>query len=341
MADSLEFIPLARRDAVRAALVLVAGGHDPGLDAGRMALLKGGVSGAVICRVDRGGRSFALRLEPGRIALEHRRRGFAAMEAAAARGVAPRVYFADPADGIAIMDFVDARPIATHPGGRRGIAGELGSLIRMVQTTEPFPAMLGNSEDMIASALQSLAESGLFAAGSLDPHRDALARIRAAMPWDPSSLVSSHNDPNPRNLLFDGVRLWLVDWELASRNDPLFDLAIATTEIADTPDLEAVLLTAAIGRLPDVTLRARVHVVRQVTRLFYGCIALDAAMAERSDRPDNLDALSPAQFKAAASQGRLAPDEIGYAFGKMSLAAFIDGCSTQDFEQSLALASGA
>jgi aminoglycoside phosphotransferase (APT) family kinase protein len=62
--------------------------------------------------------------------------------------------------------------------------------------------------------------------------------------------VSSHNDPNPRNLLFDGIRLWLVDWELASRNDHLFDLAIATTEIADTPDLETALLTAAFGRAP-------------------------------------------------------------------------------------------
>jgi hypothetical protein len=78
--------------------------------------------------------------------------------------------------------------------------------------------------------------------------------------------------------------------------------------------------------------------VRQLTRLFYGCIALNAVMAGRSEREDNLDALSPAQFQAAAANGRLAPGEIGYAFGKMSLAAFIDGCSARDFEQSLALA---
>jgi hypothetical protein len=172
----------------------------------------------------------------------------------------------------------------------------------------------------------------------LGRHRDELARIRAAVPWDPSSLVSSHNDPNPRNLLFDGVRLWLVDWELASRNDRLFDLAIATTDIANTPDLEAALLASALGRPPDATLRARLRIVRQLTWLFYGCIALDAVMTGRSQREDSLDALSPAQFQAAAAQGRLAPDEIGYAFGKMVLAAFIDGCSTQDFEESLALA---
>jgi hypothetical protein len=37
----------------------------------------------------------------------------------------------------------------------------------------------------------------------------------------------------------------------------------------------------------------------------------------------------------------LASDEIGYAFGKMSLAGFIDGCSTREFEDSLLLAAGA
>jgi aminoglycoside phosphotransferase (APT) family kinase protein len=331
----LDGIPPERREAVRAALASCTRGHD----VGPITLLKGGVSGALIYRVDTGRRSLALRIEPERIALEHRRRGFACMEAAAAIDVAPRVFFADPAAGIAVMDFIDAKPIATHPGGRAGVARELGALVGRIQTTTPFPRMLGGDEDMIASVLQSLEMSGLFAAGLLERHRDELARIRAAVPWDPLSLVSSHNDPNPRNLLFDGVRLWLVDWEMGSRNDRLFDLAIATTEIANTPDLEAALLTAALGRPPDATLRARLRVVRQLTRLFYGCIVLDAVMAGRSKREDSLDALSPAQFQAAAAQGRLAPGEIGYAFGKMSLAAFIDGCSTREFEESLALAT--
>jgi thiamine kinase-like enzyme len=38
--------------------------------------------------------------------------------------------------------------------------------------------------------------------------------------------VSSHNDSIPSNILFDGDRLWLIDWESAYRNDPLVDVAI-------------------------------------------------------------------------------------------------------------------
>ena len=41
--------------------------------------------------------------------------------------------------------------------------------------------------------------------------------------------VSSHNDVLPRNVLFDGKRLWLIDWENGNRNEPLADLATAST----------------------------------------------------------------------------------------------------------------
>jgi len=69
--------------------------------------------------------------------------------------------------------------------------------------------------------------TGLFAPGALDPYTERLERIREAYLWVPTISVSSHNDPVPRNVLFDGERLWLIDWESAYRNDPLVDVAIA------------------------------------------------------------------------------------------------------------------
>ena len=37
--------------------------------------------------------------------------------------------------------------------------------------------------------------------------------------------VLSHNDPNPSNLVHDGARLLLLDWDNAGPNDPFVDLA--------------------------------------------------------------------------------------------------------------------
>lgn len=334
--DPLHAIPAAQRDAADAALAAAFGRGA----LGEVRLLKGGVSGALIYRVEVGGRPCVLRLEPERIALEHRRRGFDAMSAAARAGVAPAVHHADPVAGVAVMDFVEARPLSEHPGGALGLARELGGQVARIQATEPFP-ILGDGGDLIAALLDSLAASGLFASGLLDRHRQGLAQIRAACPWDPSGFVSSHNDPNPRNMLFDGRRVWLVDWELAARNDPLFDVAILTTELAARPELEAALLTAAFGRAPDPALGARVAVTRLLTRLFYGCIVLESLGGGAGPAEVSLDGLTPAGFQAAVADGRLGSGEAAtaHAFGKMSLRAFVDGVAAPGFEAQLALAA--
>jgi aminoglycoside phosphotransferase (APT) family kinase protein len=332
MADGLDLIPANRREAARTALAVAFGAR--AIDGVR--LLQGGVSGALIWRVDAGGRSCLLRMEPERIALNHRQRGYACMTAAAAAGVAPTLGYADAVAGVAVMDFVEARPLSEHPGGPAGLVQALGELIARIQATAPFP-LLSDQADVIAALLAGLDASRLFAPGLLDPHAEGLARIRAACPLNSASFVSSHNDPNPRNMLFDGRRVWLVDWELASRNDPLFDIAILTTELAATPELEDLLVSAALGRPSDPAIRARLVVTRLLTRLFYGCIALEAfAGAPRSGPGASLDALTPAGFRAAVAEGRLAGgSEIAWAFGKMSLAAFVEGLSAPAFDAAL------
>ncbi len=268
MAEGPGLIPAERCEAARTALAAAFGAR-PVVG---WRLLQGGVSGALIWRVEVGERSYVLRLEPERIALNHRLRGYACMTAAAAVGVAPAVHHADPVAGVAIVDFVEARPLSEHPGGPGGLARALGDLMARIQATPPFPP-LSSEADVIAALLANLDASGLLAPGLLDRHAEGLARIRAACPLHPSSFVSSHNDPNPRNMLFDGQRVWLVDWELAFRNDPLFDIAILTTELAATPDLEDLLVAAWAGRPSDPAMRARLAVTRLLTRLFYGCIA--------------------------------------------------------------------
>ncbi len=335
MAGEIAMIPEARRDGVRTALRAVFGTWT----VGEFRPIIGGVSGALIFRFDVRRRPYVMRLEPERIALHDRQRGFACMIAGAAAGAAPPVHYADPASGVTIVDFVSGRPLSEHPGGPAGMVRALGALTARMQATTPFP-MLGDYPEMIGVMLTALSGSGLVAPGLLDPHAEGLARIRAALPWEASSLVSSHNDPNPRNILFDGQRLWLIDWELAFRNDPLVDVAILTTELAETPDLEDVLLEAAFGRTPDRALRARLSVMRLLTRLFYGCIVLENFVGAPRSTPDaNLAAFTPAAFRAAVADGRLASGapETAYAFAKMSLAAFIDGLAAPGFDEVLEL----
>jgi aminoglycoside phosphotransferase (APT) family kinase protein len=328
-------IPSNRREDARSAMT-AAFGRAP------LKALQRVTSGAsaLIYRIEVADRPYLLRLDSlQRDEVRNPERAYLCMRTAVEAGIAPALHHADPTAGVAIMDYVPERPLSDYPSGREGLARDLGDLVARLQATPAFPPV-ANYLTVLKGLLDRLLGSRLFNVGLLDPHQEGFERIRQAYPWDSSALVSSHNDPHPGNILFDGERLWLIDWETAYRNDPLVDVAIFTLYLAASPELEAMLLQSWLGRAPDRALRARLVLMRQLVRLFYAC-ASSLHAASPSAVPDtDLAALTPAEFRAAVDEGRLvlgAPEtqRIG---GKVALATFLAVLATPQFEEALVIA---
>ncbi|MGE0161247.1 MAG: phosphotransferase [Gemmatimonadales bacterium] len=304
--------------------------------------VRGGASGALTYRVDAGARSYLLRMETRRDRLRNPHQ-YTCMEIAAEAGVAPPLRHVDGEAGVALMDFLPERPLQEYPGGPASVARALGSLVARLQDTPVFP-VLHEYPALLRRMLAFLGSSGMFAEGLLDAHAEGFERVLEAYGWDASSRVSSHNDPNPRNILFDGRRLWLVDWEAACANDPLTDVAIVADNLAATPELEADLLHAWLGRAPDGLLRARLTLMRLLTRFYYAAILLSLSRRAQGEGPEtDLTALTPAELAAAVARGELEPasSEIMWALGKMTLAHFRAGLDADGLEEAMATARSA
>jgi hypothetical protein len=178
----------------------------------------------------------------------------------------------------------------------------------------------------------------MFSAGLLDPHAEGFERIRKAYPWNDSALVFSHNDPNPRNILFDGEQLWLIDWETSFRNDSMTDIAILANNVAPTRALEDILLQACLGHEPDRVGRARLTLMRPVTLLYYACIVLITFSRVQRSAPDSdLKAPSESEFGRALADGRLkaGTPEMMYVFGKLLLAAYLTSVHAPGVDEAL------
>jgi aminoglycoside phosphotransferase (APT) family kinase protein len=297
----------------------------------------GGASGALTYRVEAGGHhAYLMRMETRRDALRNPHQN-ACMRIAAEAGVAPPLRYLDDAAGVAIMDFLPQRPLAEFPGGPAALVRAAGELVARLQATPAFPFMADYPH--LIERLFAVAKTR-FAPGLLDPHEEGFRRIREAYRWDRDTLVSSHNDPNTQNLLFDGERLWLIDWETAYRNDPLTDIAIVANNLAPTPELETALVEACLGRAPDRLTRARLTLMRQIVRLYYGSLIFTAAVPPTGAPDASLAAPTEAEFMAAMQAGRLVmgnPQFIG-TLGKMSFAGFLAGLTAPGFEDALAVA---
>lgn len=71
----------------------------------------------------------------------------------------------------------------------------------------------------------------------------------------PLPLVFGHNDLLPANLLDDGRRLWLIDFEYAGFSTAMFDLAGLSSNAGFSEDESEALLQAYFGRAPEAPLR--------------------------------------------------------------------------------------
>jgi hypothetical protein len=200
-------------------------------------------------------------------------RHFSCMQAAAAAGLAPRVHYASPEDRISITDFVEAVPFPTTDALRR-----IPAALRTLHALPPFPVAPFNTTCTFllhkGPALDGFLQK--FRAANILPEHDLaellsqhnqLAAAYSSLDPDPAP---SHNDLfKPDNMLFDGSRLWIVDWEAAFQNDRYADLAVAANMLVANEAEEQIWLQEYFGAPPDQYQAARFYLMRQLAHMFY------------------------------------------------------------------------
>jgi aminoglycoside phosphotransferase (APT) family kinase protein len=323
------FAALAHADGARSALAAAFGRAR----IGPIVALTGGATTASAYRIEVGERSYLLRIEgePSPLRNPHQ---YASMRIAAEAGIAPQILYVDEAARIVVTDFIEQVPLEAYPGGPPALARALGELLARVQATEVFPYFV-EYPDIVARLFAHVRRTGLFAGGVLDQHVERLELLRGAYRTNSGRLVSSHNDVVPSNILFDGRRLWLIDWESAYCNDPLVDVAIVLDGIARSPEMEEALLGAWLGRAPDESIRERLDVVRALTRLYYAGVFLSASAAVSWVKEEiDLSVPSAVDFQRAIKAGRLTAGtgETKHILGKMFLASFLSGVAAPGFD---------
>ncbi|ATW27962.1 choline kinase family protein [Candidatus Formimonas warabiya] len=84
-----------------------------------------------------------------------------------------------------------------------------------------------------------------------DKMLEKVEEIKAAFDKYPQELAPCHNDPLCENWLDDNKGFYLIDWEYAGNNQPMFDLGALAIEAELSPDQERFLLKEYFGR--DIT----------------------------------------------------------------------------------------
>ena len=189
----------------------------------------------------------------------------AASQAAEKAGVSPRVIYHE--HGVLVLDFIEGRTLTAADmradslpaiellaRAHRDMAAYLqGPLL----TFWPFQVVQN-----YLKTLESLNGKRYANFGALWPKIGHLRSIVGQI-----SLVFCHNDLLAANFIDDGKRLWLIDWDYAGFNSPVFDLANFATnsELDETAERE--ILARYFGRAPDAQLWQQFNAMRCMSLL--------------------------------------------------------------------------
>ncbi len=330
-------IPEAKKDAVALALreaFGVTGFED-------IQRLTAGLSAAHVFRIVVRGSPYLLRVitstgaaaGPGQ---GDQTRHFACMRQAAEAGVAPRVWYSSASEGISITDFVEARPLP-----RTEALARLPVVLQALHASPPFPPLGAASHFQVMDgfvrrfeAAKILPESetgGLFA---------GYARVASVYPRHDSEMVSSHNDLNPTNILFDGDRVWLVDWEAGFRNDRYVDLLVVANFLVTNEAEEAAYLRAYFGEVADEYRRARFYLMGQILHTAYAALCmLMGSGGKPVDPAADVPEFREFHDRLWAQEFSLANGDAKVQYGRVHLHEALRNMRTERFEESLRIVS--
>ncbi len=214
----------------------------------------GGISNANFRVTDRG-RDFFVRIAedcPEHGVLRHNE--IAASRAAHAAGISPEVVYAAP--GALVIGFVDGVTLTPQAVREAHQRTRIVEFVRHAHRTIPRhlrgPAITFWVFHSIRDYRARLVEEDSRMAGELPRLLDTAARLERAV--GAVQLVFGHNDLLAANLIDDGTRLWLIDWEYGGFNSPLFDLANLASNNELDPTAEREMLARYFDREPDAAL---------------------------------------------------------------------------------------
>jgi thiamine kinase-like enzyme len=214
-------------------------------------LLKGGITNENYLVRDRGER-FVVRLaEDIPIHGIMRFNELAASRAAHAAGLSPEVVYAE--DGAMVLRYIDGKTLTPDDVRAPVMLERIVELIKRVHTEVPRhlrgPALIFWVFHVIRDYAASLRDLGSPHCVRLPVLLDCAVLLEREV--GTIELVYGHNDLLAGNLIDDGSRLWLIDWDYAGFNSPLFDLGGLTSNNELSADQEEWVLERYFGRRDD------------------------------------------------------------------------------------------
>ena len=177
-------------------------------------------------------------------------------------GLSPEVLFAD--EGVTVIRHIESKTLSETDIGKPAYLARIVDLMRRCHNDVPAylrgPALVFWVFHVIRDYAATLKEHASPRVPLLKDYLEIARELEATI--GPIELVFGHNDFMAANILDDGARLWLIDWDYAGFNSPLFDLGglASNNQLTETQELD--MLEFYYGSPPNMQLQHRYQAMK-------------------------------------------------------------------------------
>jgi len=290
--------------------------------------LTAGLSGAAVYGVTTTRGSFVLRVQSRRPDDDYFAQQLRILQRVSAAGIAPELVHSDASALATVSRRVVGTPLAralAEPAQRIAVLTNVVDRLRVLHGLDTAGVSARDPIPFARAAYEAVRHRAGFPpwAAALEPSIEEFSRV---LERDPRRVIS-HNDVNPGNLLWDGARAWLVDWEVAGLGHPHYDLATLAVFLRLDDDTAFELAAWHDGAPLDDVGRERMQALRRLVGVLAGLTFL-GLVDDLNVRPcpTKRDAPTLSDCYAALRSGQLSM-QTPYGAASMGLALLALGMS--------------
>jgi aminoglycoside phosphotransferase (APT) family kinase protein len=239
----------------------------------------GGLSGAKLYKVRVNAHDYLIRYTSGIFGRQEIHQEFYLQETMCHQHVTPTVHYANPDQGIIVMDFIDNQfPKGRSPSILNNIPNGVVRTIELMKTLHSTPCDINRLSYRVAKDYITYSHAGLPEAFLQSSYLDVIkAYIKKSWPED--QVVVTHNDFRSDNLLFNQT-FQLIDWELAGLSHPWYDLAYFCNYQATSHDQSADFFELYLERRPNEKELSTFRTLRGFAFVFSAVLCLPGLAAD-------------------------------------------------------------
>lgn len=192
------------------------------------------------------------------------------MKIASELGVTPKLHYADERTGVLIMDYIPNLRLTTQIQKCKGNTAPYYRLLaQTIKTLHKGPALSEKYEDIFSDVNRTAHASDRT---MLPP--ESLTVMDVVLPLEKvlkghQTNIPCHKELNGNNVLFDGKKIYFIDFESSGNCDPFVDLAILCNFFIFDSSKENLFLQSYFSSVPTPEQKAHLYLMKTVCLAFY------------------------------------------------------------------------